>query len=245
MFKEIYIAIALILVSAGSFAQEQIKEAERAVYSFQTEYGIYTYTNGYGLLWRSSKKITAYKYRIYGIDGQVVKHPKEEKSFNSYDQTKGYIYGKLNSFVVLRPYYGIQKIRYTKEFKKGVQISTTASLGLSVGFLKPVYLQIAYDNIASSYTKKFEKYNPSKHNVSNIYSGASFMRGIDEATIIPGINFRYSANFEYAPQDHKIKALEVGIIAEAFPKKVPIMAFANNSQFFLSLYAGMNIGRKK
>lgn len=245
IYKISYSFTLILICLNATFAQEQIKEAERAVYSLQNEYGIYSYTNGYGALWRASRKITAFKYRSYGIDAQVVKHSKEEKSFNGYEDTKGYIYGKLNSFIVFRPFYGIQKVRFTKEFKKGVQISTNLSFGPSIGFLKPVYLEIAYDNIASPTSRKFEKFNPLRHNVNNIYAGSPFIRGIDETTIVPGLNFRYSANFEYSPQDHKIKALEVGLIVEAYSKKVPIMAFANNSQFFLSMYAGINIGKKK
>lgn len=174
------------------------------------------------------------------------RHPKEIKTSNpSFDNAKGFYYGKLNSFFILRPGIGYQNVIYTKPEKNGVEIRYVAILGASLGFAKPVYLQILEDTpIPGNYAVVTEKYDPDRHFIDNIYGRAPFMRGLGEMKLYPGGYAKFGLNFEYGPLDDEIKSLEAGVCLDVYPKTVPLMATEKNSPVLLSLYLNFSWGRK-
>ena len=89
-----------------------------------------------------------------------------------------------------------------------------------------------------------EKYDPSRHYIDNIYGRAPFTQGIGEINFHPGLYGKLGFNFEYAPVFEDVKALEIGVILDVYPTEIPIMAFIDNKQFFLSFYITLMYGRK-
>jgi hypothetical protein len=82
---------------------------------------------------------------------------------------------------------------------------------------------------------------------------ASFFKGFKEISVVPGVFAKYGYNFEFGKEDRVIHALEAGIIAEGFIKKIEIIDFtipdvslrksAKNQHFFLTLFLSYRIGR--
>lgn len=216
------------------------------IYKNEISGGLLLHSFGWGANFRKGKHITAKLRRIYSFELCGMKHPKEYKSYNPHkDNNKGFVYGKLNTLTIFRPSAGIQRIMFHKEGKKGVQISYMMLGGASLGFVKPVYLEIAPPPGSPSNTpSQSERYNPEKHTLDKILGRAETLKGIDEGKFYPGLHAKLGFNFEYAPQEDLIRAIETGISADAFYKSVPMMAFIENRQFFVTYYVSWHFGKK-
>lgn len=127
---------------------------------------------------------------------------------------------------------------------KGVQISMNYAVGPSLGFVKPVYLEIAYPFVSQDARKLIEAYDETKHSQSQIYGRAPFMYGIEKTKLYPALNAKISSNFEYNNNDALIRAVEVGLRADAFLQKVPMMAYAKNYALYFNLFVNWQFGKK-
>ena len=205
------------------------------------------HTSGIGLGYRTGKHITGYKKRMFEIELTGMKHPKEIKSINpNFDNTKSYVYGKENFFIILRGGIGRQKVINSKPYWGGVELRYFYYCGISMGFLKPVYLYILYETDTQYlYTYQIEQYDPQKHFSENIFGRASFFQGFSKIKPLPGIYLKTGLNFEYGAYDETIKAIECGITVDAYTKPVPIMAFDTNKSIFLSLYLSFHFGTRR
>lgn len=218
----------------------------RLYYKREQHGGIVAHTHGLGLSYRQGIRQGAFNMLLFGGELVSMKHPKEHKTFNPhFDDSKGFVYGKKNAFALARGLVGRQRILHSKESQKGVRISTVYMGGLNLGLLKPVYLEIATPSVLSvERVITTERYNESIHSSDKIYGRASVFNGFNEISPIAGLHGRVAVNFEYAPLDEMIRALEVGASLDAFLKPVPIMALIDNKQFFLTFYLNYQMGKK-
>lgn len=251
-------AFILISIFSLDLAAQQLKddlsrlqsgEDLNVLYRNESTFGLFVHSNGgFGLAYRRGKHISAKRNRMYELEAQNFKHPKEVKSINSYyDNSKGFIYGKLNSILVIRPGAGYQNILYQKSDKKSVEIRFSYFLGATLTFAKPVYLEIIRETAINGFPATIvstERYDPDRHFTNNIYGKASFVRGIDKTSIYPGGYAKLALSFEYADRYNKIKAIETGVVADVYPKAIPIMAFNKKQEVYLSLYLKLVWGKK-
>jgi hypothetical protein len=215
----------------------------------EATFGLILHSNGWGLggiQFRRGIALTGYKKWIFEGDYGGMRHPKEIKTVNPYfDAAKSYVYGKSNTFNVLRLGTGIQRTLYSKFDRHGVEIRMVYSGGLSLGLLKPVYLEILKPTgNFNEFEVRTEKYDPTEHFVDNIYGRSSFSEGLGEMKFKPGLYGKLGFNFEYAPIFSDVKAIEVGAVLDVYPTDVPIMALIDNKQLFLSFYVTFMYGRK-
>lgn len=213
----------------------------------EVTYGLNTHTSGtIGIQFRRSYNLTVNKKRIYEGDFIGMKHPKEVRTVNPYyDNAKSYVFGKLNTFNILRIGTGYERTLYNKAERNGVEIRFVYSGGLSLGITKPIYLEILKPTpLTNQYDIVVEKYDPEIHFIDSIYGRASFIYGINQLRFHPGGYAKIGFNFEYAPIFENVKALEIGAIIDVFPKEIPIMAFTKNKQFFLTFYITLMFGNK-
>ncbi len=239
----------ILLVWATAFsatAQETApQEQTRLFYRSFLSGGVTLHSNGMGLNFRKGKRKTGFKKHLFEAELVTMKHPKEYKSFNPYfDDSRGFVFGKENALLVLRPSYGRQRILYTKDAKRGVQISYLIMGGPTLGFVKPVYLEIASSGQIGRVVVSTERYDPEEHSLDEIFGRAPMLTGINELSVIPGGQAKFAFQFEYAPEDDLIRAVETGFVVDFFAKEVPIMAFADNRQLFYSFYINWQFGKK-
>ncbi len=209
--------------------------------------GAFLHTNGWGVHFTYGKNKTAFKSRIYQMDFAIMKHPKEIKSYNPQrEDTRGFVFGKLNSFFVLRPSIGTKYLKFDKIRKSGVAIGYNWRIGPTLGFTKPVYLEILVPTGSGEFSEiVVQKYDPEMHTVEEILGRAGGLRGFDEIKFHPGVHAGFGLNFEYAPEREGIKGLEVGAIVDFFPlDEVEIMAFANNPRLFFNFYIAIQFGKR-
>lgn len=225
--------------------ENETGEYKKNVYRKSWNIGGLIHTRGFGLNFRNETFKTARIKNFWTIEAYNIKHPKEQKSFGSSgDDSKSFVYGKLNNFYVLKGGVGRQKELFGKEVIRGVQISAIYNINLNLGFLKPVYLEVfKRDEEGRVYTST-ERYDPNVHSLNQISGKAPWINGTDKMGFAPGLGAKFALNFEFAPQDEKIKAIEMGVNVDGFFQPVPIMANQNDQYVFVNLYINFQFGRK-
>ncbi len=228
-----------------------VKQAEEGVlvYNKQTTFGLQARSNGYGLFYEKGRMKTPLKSTIYRIDFTEIKHPKENKFQNLSNPflilSNPYVYGKVNNFYQLTMGYGQQRMLGQKGNKNGVSVSAIYNGGLSLGLLKPYFVQVE-DPLSSQL--KFIKYSSEDSAVflgPSIIGSGGFWRGWKEVKLQPGLFVKTALRFDYGRFNEVVSGLELGISAEYYTKKVTIMALQNDRPFFFQGYISILFGRRK
>ncbi len=219
-------------------------EDVNVLYTQEASFGVFMHSaGGFGAAYRRGQHVTAKRKKMFEIEASNFKHPKEVKSLNSYyANSKGFIYGKLNSILIIRPGAGYQNVIYQKTDKKSVEIRYSYFVGAALAFAKPVYLEIKKGT--SSSIPSTERYNPEIHKQEDIFGKSPFFKGIEKTVIYPAGYAKFALSFEYADRYNAVKAIETGAIIDIYPKAIPIMAFNKKQQVFISLYLKMIWGKK-
>ncbi len=208
------------------------------------QYGVLMHTQGGGLTLRRGFYRNAFKVSWWGADLLLFKHPKEEQITNPvYEDGRPYVYGKVNALHLFRVWKGGQKIHSEKLRKDAARLSSLWRYGLTLGLLKPVYMEIGYPDIPYDYIAT-ERYDPTVHFSNNIFGKAQWMYGLDELMVVPGIHASYALDFEYGSERHVQRTLTAGVGVDAFISKPEIFAasFEQNSRVFVTLFATFELG---
>jgi len=244
--KQFLILIFLSVVPSTFYAQETIFEQKTTIYSKEISGGIGMHTNGFFGTYRYGKYLTGFTKRIYELEITNIRHPQEIKSINPFeDDVKGYIFGKMNNFYALRPSIGFHKVFVPKQSIKGVSITYVGHIGASLGLAKPIYLNVEAEDQDNNTIIVRRRYDPEEHDQDEIYGRASFFNGIDELKLYPGIFTKWGLHFDYANDRETLRAIEVGLMADVYLEKIPIMAFTENRQVFLNLYLTFLFGARE
>lgn len=246
MRKFILSILFVLLCSVMVFSQMPSKPELHVGYRKDWSGGFTLHSSGWGLNVSRGKFKTYKRSNMLSFDLATMKHPKEYRVLNTFDEdSKSYVYGKLNSFFMIRAGYGYRHMLYEKLRPKGIDIFFKFIAGPTIGFAKPVYLKvIKLDANGHIIDIVDEAYDPEIHNEYNIYGNASYFKGVGNTKIHPGAFVKAGLTFEYSSNSDGIKALEVGATLDAFPRKVPIMAKIENKFIFFNLYASILFGKK-
>ena len=246
MFRT-HVLLLLVVVTIPCVAQQTVYDETRVLYRKEIGGGFIAHGGGWGLNFFLGRHLTARDRRMYGLEIVGMKHPKEIKSFNPYyEDARGYFYGKVNSFLVVRPTIGHKHQITDKIRSSGVEVNWLWGIGPSLGLAKPVYLQIGKPEIPYEYIE-VERYDPNVHYVDDIFGRASWFNGLNELKVYPGVFGRFGFNFEHSGEAAGIKAIEVGVSVDAYLEEVPIMAElegVENKQIFLEFYVSLKFGKK-
>jgi hypothetical protein len=252
--------VALLLLAAcAGYAQQnpnEYYEAPPELLRNEVSFGLTLHSNGWGIDFRRGRNLTVSRKRMLEIEFVGMHHPKEIKSVNPlYENSKSYVLGKVNSMSVLRGALGEQRVIAGKAERGGVELRLNYTGGLSLGLVKPVYLNIIRDsqNDPGIYSVSTERYDPddANHSQEYIYGRAAFTRGLDELRFYPGLYAKLGISFEFGAYDDDVKIIEVGITADAYHDKIEIMRSGSqfqqevkNNQLFFNFYINWIYGRK-
>ena len=242
------ILYVFILLSHNIVAQDADYESD-VVFNSEVYGSLIFHTNGWGAGIHKTWLVSEEKKWILSGELVTIKHPKEEKRLNPYiDNTKRYVYGKMNYFSTFRPTVGRESIIFNKGAKRGVQVSSSFALGGSIGFARPVYLEVLYPSILGrdeGATPSSEIYNPAVHNPDMIVGRDSYFRGFDKTQVFPGFTGKVGLVFDYAGSNNLVREIEVGLILDAYFKRIPLMAFSHNQRMFLTGNLCFHFGKKQ
>jgi len=263
--KKLSITVLFATLCTGLFAQDSTKKNEKKearrqkisslikqdeegilVYKRQTIVGGQFRTNGYGGFIELGRMKTVRKTNIYRLDITEIKHAKEEKLPNGgIVFGNPFIYGKLNNFYQATLGFGQQYILGQKGNKNGVAVTAVYSAGLALGLLRPYYLEVQDPNGGENLIIKYSVKDSSLFLGNTIIGGAGISKGWSELKIKPGAFAKMGMRFDYGRFNEVVSGIEVGVSAEFYSAKIPIMFAQKEKQLFFQAYIAMLFGRRK
>lgn len=246
--KLIYILIFVLLISITDsvFSQGEIAERESIVFKNEYSLGLGLYSNGFGADFVYGKRVNARLKTLYSCGLNIVKHPKEKKIYNPdpfVDSQERFVFGKLNHFYTFKGGMGLKKEVFSKADKGSISISYSYNVGGILGILKPIYYHQIITVNPDSYETIIDKFNESIHSAGEIYGRAHYKYGLDEISLVPGAYGKFDMTFEYSSVDSLIRAIQVGVQLDVYPKRIPILAVETNNQLMLSIFIIYRFGR--
>lgn len=246
--KHYVIISAILFCWAGSDLVAQhgnSADYKRIVYQNDFTVGIHLHTRGYGFSFRRGFYPSNFQKIGFETDIANLRHEKEVKTFGILPgNNRGFVLNKVNNFYVLRTGWFREKILHDRYDRQGIIVSWLLAGGLSLGFIKPVFIEI--ENPESSFGPDrilVRRYNPAEPQ-QNILGQANFFQGIGQTSIEPGLYLKTSFLFDYFGTDETIRTLEVGMVIDAFRKEIPIMYDYSNPAIFFQLFCNVNFGKR-
>jgi hypothetical protein len=211
-------------------------------------------TNGWGVFvdkgWvKSSEKQRDYFYntKVLQIELSEKKSPKEIKRNNNLNgldnrDTKPFIYGKTNNFYAFKLGYGMRKMIAGKPEAKTVSVHWVYLGGLSLGLQKPYYLETYNQDNGTIESIKYSEETQRRFLGQYIIGSSGFSKGLNEIQMIPGFHVKTALHFDFAATKKSKIALETGINAEYYTKKIDLMAFQDAKPYFVDVYVSLQFG---
>ncbi len=228
-------------VSLG-FGQELSDTTYDKLYRNSFCTGVHFNTAGWGFYGELTKQKTYKYHHVVGFQATNIHH-KNEFKITTITGTRSFFYYKLNSFVSLRPTIGGNLKLFEIKRDNGIEVQLKWKLGPSLGFLKPVYLQIRKS--IGVFESPVERYDPEIHEYSVIEGRASWFKGIGESSFNIGVHHKLGFNFNFAKQKDGISGGEIGFQFDYFPaNEIPIMFGADNYKLFTAFYLQFELGSK-
>ena len=226
-----------------------IKQEEEGVLSFhkQSVFGFMLRNNGYGAFYELGKMKSPRRSNLYSIEFSEIKHDKEEKSSSgAFFFGNPYIFGKINNFYQLKLGFGQQYIFGQKGNKNGVAVTGIYQGGLSLGLLRPYYLEVQDVNNNQNRTIKYTPEDSALFvDNSVILGGAGFGKGWNELKVQPGAYGKVALRFDYGRFNEMVSALEIGLSVDAYAKKIPLMLYNEDKQIFVQGHIAILFGRRR
>ncbi|RBL92267.1 hypothetical protein DF182_06645 [Chitinophaga flava] len=196
--------------------------------------------------YRKSRKVVNY----FQFEFAEKKNPKETKRQGSGGSgfsftERPFIYGKVNNFYQAKLGIGQRYLIGGKANKNGVEVDAIYYGGLSVGLLKPYYLNVKSQD-GPEQEVKYDPSNPNNNflNDGKIIGAAGFGKGWSDLSVVPGLHARAGLRFDWAHFNEVVSALEIGVNAEMYTKKIQIMANQDDKQFFFNAYVSLQFGKR-
>jgi hypothetical protein len=242
MRKLLILAVIISLGTISLYGQGELNEQQKVFFRNEKSFGILLNSDGIGLSYREAKRIDFRNKTIIEFDVGTLKAAKEYKQSSPYNQGSSFIFGKLNSTFYFRAGIGRQHELFKKADLGGIAVRYFYSAGPVLAIYKPIYYKVLYPISSTEYEIRIEKFDSSIAIPQDIYSRASFAKGLDETKVMPGLYAKAGFNFEYSKEDKIIHAIELGGQVDAFPIKIPIMAGSDNKALFFSLFVSYRFG---
>ena len=232
---------------------ELIRQEEEGALIFQKQnaFGFKFNTDAWSMFYEHGKYKTITKTGLWWVEFGERKHNKEEKvpapsSSGGLLIVNSYVFGKRNNFYYLKGGLGQQLLIGGKGNKNGVAVSAIYGGGLTIGLLKPYYIEIQNPSTNKREEIKYDNTNENLFLDPTIIIGkAGFTKGFSEMQIVPGAHARGSLRFDYGRYNEVLSALEVGINAEYYSKAMPMLVYTKDNKFFFNAYIALVFGKRK
>lgn len=184
-----------------------------------------------------------YNVRLLQLEVSEKKDPHEYTTVNKTSSgTDKYIFGKINNFYAVKLGYGSRKMIAGKPDPGTVSIHWVNVGGLSLGLLKPYYLNLNNGDpnaIKYSDATKEEFLFP-----QDIQNAAGFSKGLGELKLIPGVHFKSAIHFDFSTNRKNVIGVEAGANIEYYSKPVQLMALQSGTPYFFDVYVAGQFGRR-
>lgn len=223
----------------------QIRAEEEGVIAYKKHFavGLKLTTDGYGVFFEKGISKSVKSAMLYQLEITERKHQKEEKQSNPFSQSSPIIYGKVNFFYPVK--LGVQKqiLLGNKSNKNGVSITANVGGGLSLGLLRAYEVEV--DKNGQRTYVRYDSEDSLLFKNGPYYGGPNLGKGWNHLKMTPGLYVKPGLRFDYGRYNDLLTALEVGITAEFYSKKIPQMFNNKEKQLFFSAYISLMFGKRK
>ena len=220
-------------------------------YNKHSVWGFKVNHDGYGLSYELGRMKTPYKATILQFELNEKKHLKEKKESMLIDYGpfveagRNFVYGKVNHFYQLKGAYGQQVMIGNKGNKNGVAVYGIYSGGLSLGLLRPAYLEVVGPTGRVNVIRYTPKDSAAFLDGNKILGGTGLAKGWSEMTISPGIHAKAALRFDWNRFNNALSAVEFGFNFEYYPKKIEQMVRVEGRNLFANGYLSLVFGKRK
>jgi hypothetical protein len=231
----------------------RLEEEGEPSYRKHTIFGFKLNHDGYGASYEWAKMKTPYRATIYQVEFNEKKHPKEEKQSTGDNLGGGFVvlgnpfvYGKQNHFYQLKFGIGQQYLVGGKANKNGVGVYAVFEGGLSLGLLRPYYIEVeSPPNSGQVKTIKYSQADSAEFLGNFIVGGTGLSKGWGDMQFKPGLHGKAAMRFDWSRFNNNISAIEFGFNFEYYPQDIVQMATLEGKNFFSNGYISLLFGRRK
>lgn len=264
--KKVLILLTLFTLSFAAFSQQtskslknsrkqakrekvnaKMKAEEEGVIAYRKHYafGVKLISDGYGISFEKGYSKSPKKATLFQVEIAERKHQKEEKQSNPNAgvSTSPIIYRKINFFYPVK--LGVQKqfLLGNKSNKNGVSITANIGGGLALGLLRAYEVEV--DKNGERTFVRYDSEDSLLFRSGPFYGGPGLSKGWNHLKFTPGLYVKPGLRFDYGRYNDLVSAIEVGVAAEFYSKKIPQMIDNKEKQFFFSAYFTVLFGKRK
>ena len=263
--QTLLLSAAVLVAGVSAHAQETLfprsnqSTSVGIVYDREVTGTAALHTNGFYAGFTVGKLKSYYKTSYWGGSVGLIKHPREVKTSErsvQFGQNSGsFVYGKRNALIPVRAFKGWKRYYSGKDRRRGVAVGTSLELGLTAGIVKPYVLDIAAEGTDQPSRSRFFAYEEAGDIPANpegfldrgrINGTGGLRRGWGGVSVLPGVNARAAVHLDWGAFDEFAKALEAGIMVDAFPDAVPLLIDpANNTPLFVNFFVSVHLGKRR
>lgn len=225
----------------------RMEEEGDLIFNRQNVFGFHLASDGYGMsyekgFFRTPTRTVLWQFELNEKHSQKEHHVTAQTDAFDFSSLVPY---KANNLYEFKVSIGQQILIGGKGNKNGVAVTALYAGGLTLGMLKPYYLDISNNNGSSS-QQTYSQFAQDTTFGDQITGAAGFLIGWDNLTVKPGVNARQGMRFDYGRLNQTVAAIEVGLTEEFFSGKMPIMYLvAPAKQFFFNAYVAILFGNRK
>ncbi|HLP51287.1 MAG TPA: hypothetical protein VK154_10415 [Chitinophagales bacterium] len=251
MRKHVFLFL-LGLVSVGSlFAQGKLRNIDPRDYQYKHEAsgGLRIQTNGFTLFGEYGWIKDINRTRLLQVEYSYYVDYKQKKQDSQLQGGRDYVFGLRNRFHVIRAAYGFKRTIADKAARNGVRLSAIFFGGVSLGLLKPYYLNLVQpvnDSLAPAIKpEQYSEANADRFlNKAYIVEAAPIRYGLSKMQPVAGLHVKSGLDFDWGTKDEFVKALEAGIMMDFYYKRLPIMANSSNRFYQFAFYLSFQFGKR-
>lgn len=227
----------------------RMEEEGDLIFNKHNIFGIRLATDGYGISFEKGKFRTPYRTFTYSFELNEKHDPKEHhvSAISSGGDITTVVPYKINNLYEFKVAVGQQHLIGGKGNKNGVAVTGIYSAGLTLGLLKPYYLDVQNRVTGKTDRMTFEELAKDTALTADqtITGSSGFTVGWGHLKYKPAANARQALRFDYGRLNQTITAIEVGLTEEFYFSKIPLAYEVTNHSFFFNAYVSILFGSRK
>ncbi len=250
MRKQIFLLSVAVFVSVSLFSQRKQKLTDPRDYQYKHEAsaGGRIQTNGFSIFgeygWIKDIKRT----RLLQLEYSYFIDYRQKKQNSRITGGRDYVFGVQNRFHTIRVAYGFKRVIADKAPRNGVCLSATFFGGVSLGLLKPYYLNLLQPTDGGIPEVKAERYSAANEtrflSRDSIVEAAPIRYGLNQIQPVAGAHVKAGLDFDWGSKDEFVKALQAGVMIDVYYKRLPLMINNSNRFYQASFYLSFQFGKR-
>ena len=250
MRKSLFLFSLSLIFTISLFAQRRTGGIDPLDYQYKHEAsaGLRVQTNGFSIFGEYGWIKDIYRTRLLQLEYSYYIDYRQKKQKTQSSGGRDYFFGMQNRFHVIRLSYGFKRNIADKAARNGVRLSAVFFGGVSLGLLKPYYLNLLQETDGAAPQIKPERYSAANESRfldrDTIVSAAPIRYGLNQIQPVAGAHVKAALDFDWGTKDEFVKALEAGIMLDVYYKRLPIMINNSNRFYQASFFISFQFGKR-